>query len=132
MEFSISASRTSTAAPATAWPKASRQVPRTHRRKEFVLSTKVGELFENGESRYEFDRDSVQASVAVKSAATTTDELDVVLIHTPADDVRVLNETPVVETLQALKAAGKIRAIGLSGKTVAAGGVASPGPGPTC
>lgn len=91
-----------------------------HRRKEFVLSTKVGELFENGESRYEFDRDSVQASVAESLRRLRTDVLDVVLIHTPADDVRVLNETPVVETLQALKAAGKIRAIGLSGKTVAA------------
>lgn len=88
------------------------------RRKEFVLSTKVGEVFENGESRYVFEADAVRASVAESSRRLQTDVLDVVLIHAPADDVRVLNETPVVETLQALKAAGDIRAIGLSGKTV--------------
>jgi aryl-alcohol dehydrogenase-like predicted oxidoreductase len=92
----------------------------SQRRKEFVLSTKVGERFENGESRYEFGRAAVEQSVEHSLSKLQTDVLDVVLIHTPADDVRVLTETPVVETLQQLKAAGKIRAIGLSGKTVEA------------
>jgi aryl-alcohol dehydrogenase-like predicted oxidoreductase len=90
------------------------------RRREFVLSTKVGEVFENGESRYVFEADAVRASVAQSLRRLQTDVLDVVLIHAPADDVRVLTETPVVETLQSLKAAGDIRAIGLSGKTVEA------------
>lgn len=91
-----------------------------HRRGEFVLSTKVGEVFENGESRYEFGAAAVVRSIDRSLSRLQTDVLDVVLIHTPAEDVQVLTETSVVETLQALKTAGKIRAIGLSGKTVAA------------
>jgi aryl-alcohol dehydrogenase-like predicted oxidoreductase len=87
------------------------------RRGEFVLSTKVGELFEAGESRYVFDRDAVRASVFRSLSRLRTEVADIVLIHTPADDVRVLTETPVVETLQSLKSNGYIRAIGLSGKT---------------
>lgn len=90
------------------------------RRKEFVLSTKVGELFENGESRYDFTAEAVRKSVEQSLARMQTDVLDVVLIHAPADDVRVITETAVVETLQSLQSAGHIRAIGLSGKTTAA------------
>ncbi|RCS47687.1 aldo/keto reductase [Bremerella cremea] len=85
-----------------------------------VVSTKVGELFANGESRYVFDELSVRTSVANSLRLLRRDVLDIVLIHTPADDVRVLTETPVVETLRSLQEAGDIRAIGLSGKTPAA------------
>ena len=89
----------------------------TQRDVPLVISTKVGERFEDGESRYEFDEHSVRQSVANSLRLLRRDVLDIVLIHTPHDDVRVLHETPVVETLQALKDAGDIRAIGLSGKT---------------
>lgn len=82
-----------------------------------VISTKVGELFEDGDSRYVFDEASVRASVANSLRLLKRDVLDMVLIHTPHDDMAVLKETPVVETLQSLKEAGDIRAIGLSGKT---------------
>jgi len=92
----------------------------SHRRDEFVLSTKVGERFENGTSYYEFDRKSVETSLRNSLANLRTDVLDMVLIHAPGDDVRVLTETPVVEVLQEHKAAGTIRAIGFSGKTTEA------------
>ncbi|MBA2117137.1 aldo/keto reductase [Bremerella alba] len=82
-----------------------------------VVSTKVGELFENGNSRYAFDEDSIRTSVANSLRLLRRDVVDIVLIHTPAEDMEVLKETSVVETLQALKDAGDIRAIGLSGKT---------------
>lgn len=91
-----------------------------HRREEFVISTKVGERFEDGISYYEFDRQSVETSLANSLKNLRTDVLDIVFIHAPADDVRVLTETPVVEVLQEQKAAGTIRAIGFSGKTVEA------------
>ena len=91
-----------------------------HRRNEFVLSTKVGERFENGTSYYEFDRQAVETSLRNSLANLRTDVLDIVLIHAPGDDVRVLTETPVVEVLQEHKAAGRIRAIGFSGKTIEA------------
>ncbi|MBI1249437.1 aldo/keto reductase [bacterium] len=89
-----------------------------------VISTKVGELFEDGESRYVFDEKSVRQSVANSLRLLRRDVLDIVLIHTPHDDLRVLQETPVVETLQALKDAGDIRTIGLSGKTPEAASLA--------
>ena len=90
------------------------------RRHEIVLSTKVGEVFEAGESRYEFDRVSIRSSITASLKKLRTDVLDMVFIHAPADDVRVLDETPAVDALQRLQAAGDVRAIGLSGKSVAA------------
>lgn len=90
------------------------------RRDKFVLSTKVGEVFEGGESRYDFSRNAVRASVHRSLTRLRTEVLDIVLIHAPADDLRMLLVSPVVEVLQDLKRAGLIRAIGLSGKTVAA------------
>src|SRR5690606_15281931 len=61
-----------------------------HRRDEFVISTKVGERFEDGTSYYEFDRSSVESSLANSLQKLRTDVLDIVFIHAPADDVRVL------------------------------------------
>ncbi|MEQ8788373.1 MAG: aldo/keto reductase [Pirellulaceae bacterium] len=90
------------------------------RRSEFVLSTKVGETFEAGRSHYAFDEKSVRDSIHRSLQRLRCDVLDIALIHAPADDVRVLTETDVAATLVALKSAGDIRAIGLSGKTVAA------------
>lgn len=90
------------------------------RRREFVLSTKVGEFFENGRSRYDFSALAIGGSIDQSLRRLQTDVLDLVCLHAPADDGRVLTDTPAVETLQQVKAAGKTRAIGFSGKTVAA------------
>lgn len=94
------------------------------RTSDIVISTKVGEIFEHGVSAYRFDAAAVRASVARSKALLGGGPLDLVLIHTPADDVRVLVETEVVATLRALRAAGEIRAIGLSGKSPAAADLA--------
>lgn len=90
-----------------------------HRRQDFVLSTKVGEIFEAGESRYDFSAAGVRASVAESLRRLRTDVLDLVFIHANSDDLEIQQSTDVVATLQSLKQAGHIRAIGLSGKTVA-------------
>ena len=91
-----------------------------HRRAEFVLSTKVGEIFEDGRSRYDFSRQAVQKSVEQSLRRLRCEVIDVVFVHAPADDLRVLRETPVVETLLELRARGWVRFVGLSGKTVEA------------
>ena len=88
------------------------------RRKEFVLSTKVGETFEDGRSTYDFSADAVRASVQRSLKRLKTDVLDVVFIHSDGNDVKILNETDVVATLHDLRDAGHVRAIGFSGKTV--------------
>ena len=89
-----------------------------HRRCEFVLSTKVGETFEDGASRYDFARAGVERSLQRSLERLQTDVLDVVFIHSNGDDLRILNDTDVVAVLHEWKGRGAIRAIGLSGKTV--------------
>ncbi len=89
------------------------------RRDEFVLSTKVGETFDEGRSHYDFSRSAVQESVARSLRRLRTDVLDVVFVHSDGRDETIQRQTDVVETLQDLKSAGATRAIGFSGKTVA-------------
>lgn len=92
----------------------------SQRRGELVISTKVGEEFEGGRSRYDFTERSVRGSVRRSLMRLRTDVVDIVFIHAHSDDVAILRETPVVDTLRQLRAEGRVRAIGLSGKTVEA------------
>lgn len=91
----------------------------SHRRSDFVLSTKVGETFEHGQSTYDYSESSVRASIERSRQRLKTDFLDLVFIHSNGEDHRILTETAVVPVLQDLKSRGIIGAIGLSGKTVA-------------
>jgi aryl-alcohol dehydrogenase-like predicted oxidoreductase len=88
------------------------------RRAEYLLSTKVGEVFEGGESRYEFDAMSVRQSVERSLRKLRTERVEIVLIHSPSNDVAVMRETAAVETLIRLREEGTARCIGLSAKTV--------------
>lgn len=89
-----------------------------HRRSEYVLSTKVGEEFSDGRSSYDFSRAGITASVHRSLRRMRTEAIDLVFLHSPGDDVELLEQTDAVATLSELKSAGLIRAIGLSGKTV--------------
>ena len=90
-----------------------------HRRKELTLSTKVGEIFEQGESRYDFSAAGVRASVEQSLRRLRTDVVDLVFIHAHAADVEIQQSSDVVPTLCEMKRQGLVRAIGLSGKTQA-------------
>ncbi len=89
-----------------------------HRRDEFVLSTKVGETFRDGQSQYDYSADAVRESIERSRRLLNSDALDLVFIHSGGDDDAVLNRTDVVATLRDLKQAGAIRAIGMSAKSV--------------
>ena len=89
-----------------------------HRRSEFVLSTKVGETFENGVSRYDFSASAIRSSLDRSLRNLRTDVLDIVLIHSDGNDQKILEETEIVSILEDYRKRGLIRAIGLSGKTV--------------
>lgn len=89
-----------------------------HRREEYFLSTKVGESFDNGVSRYDFTPSAVRASVKCSLRRLCTDHLDLLLIHADRDDLRVLREPDLVETLIALRQSGVTRGIGFSGYSV--------------
>jgi len=86
-----------------------------HRRQEYFLSTKVGESFNNGVSRYDFTPAAVRASVERSLQRLRTDHVDLLLIHADRDDLRVLREPELVETLVALRKGGATRGIGFSG-----------------
>lgn len=89
------------------------------RRDEFVLSSKVGEIFEEGVSRYDFSREGMLRSVEASLRKLKTDALDLLLIHSYGDDLQILQQTDAVDVLEDLKQRGLARGIGLSGKTVA-------------
>lgn len=88
------------------------------RRREYVLSTKVGEIFENGLSTYDFSRGAIERSIERSLLRLRTDKLDVVLIHCNSDDLAIQRETDAVMTLQRLREQHIIGQIGLSAKTV--------------
>lgn len=91
----------------------------SHRRDEFVLSTKVGETFKDGQSAYDFSEDAIVRSVDRSLRRLKTDFLDLLFLHSDGNDLTILRETDAVESLLRLKESGKVRAIGLSGKTTA-------------
>jgi aryl-alcohol dehydrogenase-like predicted oxidoreductase len=90
-----------------------------HRRDEYLISTKVGEIFNDhtATSVYDFSRASVEASVIQSLTRLRTDRLDVLVLHSPGDDLDVLNNTDAVPTLLSLRERGLVRAIGLSAKS---------------
>lgn len=94
------------------------------RRKNFFLVSKAGEEFDGEKSQYIFTAEHTRMSVERSLKRLDTDFIDCVLVHSNRDDVKALTETPVLETLAALKQEGKIGAFGASTYTVAGGRIA--------
>ncbi len=90
-------------------------------RQDWVIVSKVGEIFEQGQSRFDFSYAYTLASVEQSLKDLNTDYLDCVLIHSDGDDLRILEQEGALDALQMLKQQGKIRAHGMSSKTVAGG-----------
>lgn len=90
-------------------------------RQDWVIVSKVGEEFEAGKSHFDFSPAHTRRSVERSLQRLETDVIDLVLVHSDGNDVAVLRDSGVYETLAELKQAGKIRAFGLSGKTVEGG-----------
>lgn len=91
-----------------------------HRRNEFILSTKVGESFVDSQSTYAFDESSVRRSVETSLRCLKTEAVDILFIHAHRDDLAILNDTDVVETMHKLRDEGKTKRIGFSGYTESA------------
>jgi len=91
------------------------------RRNEFVIVTKTGEEFANGESTYDFSAEHTRLSVERSLKRLRTNRLDCVLVHCPRHDHEVLRDSPVLETLRALKDKGDIRSFGASTNSIEGG-----------
>ena len=87
----------------------------------WIISTKVGETFQQGQSVFDFSAAATQTSVERSLRLLRRESLDLVLIHSDGDDERILQQTDCLQTLLTLKARGWIRAVGMSSKTVAGG-----------
>ncbi|MEZ5490064.1 MAG: aldo/keto reductase [Gammaproteobacteria bacterium] len=92
----------------------------THRHK-WIICSKVGEEFKDGNSFFDFSAGHVKRSVERSLRRLNTDYLDIVLVHSDGNDLKIINQTDCLEQLQRLKQAGSIRAFGMSTKTVAGG-----------
>lgn len=90
-------------------------------RKEWIISSKVGEFFDGQHSTFRFDKTSIIKSVTNSLRQLRTDYLDILLIHSDGNDEHILRQTDAISTLLELKQQGLIRATGISSKTVAGG-----------
>lgn len=90
-------------------------------RDAWVIVSKVGEEFENGRSRFDFSPQHTRLSVERSLKRLETDCIDLILVHSDGNDVAILRDSGVYQTLAELKREGKIGAFGLSGKTVEGG-----------
>lgn len=88
-------------------------------RDRIVLATKCGERYENGRSIYDFSAAAITASVEESLRRLQTDHVEILLLHSNGEDVKILTETDALEALGALKRSGKVRAAGISAKTEA-------------
>lgn len=90
-------------------------------RQNWIIVSKVGEVFESGRSHFDFSYAHTVASVENSLRTLHTDYLDVVLIHSDGNDLAILQHEGVVDALESLKQRGLIRAHGMSSKTVDGG-----------
>jgi aryl-alcohol dehydrogenase-like predicted oxidoreductase len=90
-------------------------------RDNWVIVTKVGEIFDNGISHFDFSFDYTMKSVEQSLKKLKRDVIDVVMVHSDGNDMDIINNEPVFDALEALKNKGLIKAYGMSSKTVEGG-----------
>lgn len=91
------------------------------RRHEFVLMSKTGERFVDGQSHYDFSYAATLASVQASLKRLNTDYLDGVMVHCDKSEMQILQQGEVLKALSDLKAKGDIRSIGWSSLSLEGG-----------
>lgn len=92
-------------------------------RDRWLICSKVGEEFDNqtGQSHFDFTPEHVRLSVERSLQRLQTDVIDMLLVHSDGNDLEIIERYGILEQLELLKQEGKIRAGGMSTKTVAGG-----------
>jgi len=90
-------------------------------RQHWLICSKVGEEFEQEQSRFDFSAQHIRHSVQRSLRRLNTDTLDILLIHSDGNDLRIIEQSDALETLAQLKSEGLIRSYGMSTKTVTGG-----------
>lgn len=90
-------------------------------RSDWVICSKVGEEFEGGQSSFNFTPEHTRFSVERSLQRLNTDMVDIVLVHSDGNDETIIRDYGTLDALADLKAEGKIRAFGMSTKTLSGG-----------
>ena len=88
---------------------------------DWVIMTKVGEIFESGQSSFDFSAEHTQMSVERSLKRLRRESLDMVLVHSNGDDMHIIHNEGALEELDRLKEKGLIQSYGMSTKTVEGG-----------
>lgn len=94
---------------------------KTCNRHDWILASKFGENFSDGSSSFDFTPKAAKDSIDESLRRLQTDYLDIVLVHSNGEDEKIIEQYAVFDTLAELKKTGKIRAYGMSTKTIAGG-----------
>jgi aryl-alcohol dehydrogenase-like predicted oxidoreductase len=90
-------------------------------REQWVICSKVGEEFQSGQSHFNFSPEHVRFSVERSLKRLNSEMIDIVLVHSDGNDEKIIREYGTLEALAQLKTEGKLRAFGMSTKTVKGG-----------
>ncbi len=90
-------------------------------RHEWVICGKAGEEFVNGVSHFDFSPQAIRESIDRSLKRLQTDYIDVLLIHSNGEDKKIIEEHDIFSVLGEIKKSGKIRAYGMSTKTIDGG-----------
>ena len=88
---------------------------------DWIIMTKVGEIFEQGKSSFDFSAAHTRMSVERSLRRLKRDSIDVVLVHSDGNDMHIIENEGALPELQKLKDEGLIRAYGMSTKTTEGG-----------
>ena len=90
-------------------------------RNDWVIVSKVGEEFSDGQSRFDFTPEYTRLSVERSLARLRCDCIDVVLVHSNGEDLAILHHYGTLEALAELKQRGLVGSYGISIKTLEGG-----------
>lgn len=88
---------------------------------DWVIVTKVGEAFENGQSSFDFSAKATRHSIERSLKRLKREYIDIVLVHSDGNDMNIINNEGALPELEKLKQEGLIRSYGMSTKTVEGG-----------
>ena len=88
---------------------------------DWVIMTKVGEIFENGKSAFDFTAAHTRMSVERSLKRLKRDSIDLVLVHSDGNDMHIIENEGALSELHKLKEEGLVCAYGMSTKTIEGG-----------